>query len=123
MTEEEINKKLKRMIRDHEDDGMKEKMGGTEMRRVRASILGQREIDDLKAIPKILQIPEPKTKGGRKQEVRKVVKKRQSNEKTYQIRDSFPKTGDPNIDRESESESLSIGNPKRDKDFKPSKKK
>jgi len=121
MTEEDINKKLKRIIREHEDEGMREGMGRSEMKKVRASILGKREIEDLKQIPKILQIAEPKAKG-REREQRKVVKKRQSNEMTYQI--TFPKTGDPNIDKESESEgSLSKNNPKKDKEYKPPRKK
>jgi len=115
LTEEEINKKLKRIIRDHEDEGMKERMGSQEMSKVRSSILGKREIEELRQIPKILQIAEPKAKGQRKQEVRKVVKKRQSNEMTYEYK--FPKTGDPYIDKESDSESLSNGNPKKDKDY------
>jgi hypothetical protein len=99
LSEEEIQKKLKKIIRDHEDEGMKERMDRSEIRRVRASISGKREIEELKQIPKNLQITEPK-KGGR--ELRKVVKKRQSNDLTYTYQ--FPKTGDPYIDRESDSD-------------------
>jgi len=114
MTEEEIQKKLKKIIREHDADGMKERMSGPEMNKVRGTILGKRELDDL-SVPKYLQIAEPKTKGGR--EVRKVVKKRQSNDMSYLM--TFPKTGDPYIDKESESESLSKGNPKKDREYKP----
>jgi len=110
MTEEEINKKLKRIIRDHEDEGIKENMRSSEIKKVRQLILGKKEVEDLNAIPKNLRIAEPKSKGVRKQEVRKVVKKRQG---SYEYK--FPKTGDPNIDRESESESLSNSHPRKDK--------
>jgi len=113
MTEDQIQKKLKKIIKDHEDEGMKETMSDREMKKVRSSILGKREIEDLLQIPKILQIAEPKTKGVR--EVRKVVKKRQSNELlTYDS--SGPKTGDAYIDRFSDSES------DKDPNYKPNNK-
>jgi len=111
MTQDEIQKKLKKIIKDHEDEGMKESMRDKEMKKVRASILGKREIEDLLQIPKILQIAEPKTSGVR--EVRKVVKKRQSNELTYDS--AGPKTGDAYIDRLSDSES------DKDTNYKPTK--
>jgi len=94
-------------------------MRRSEMNRVRASILGKREIEELRQIPDNLRLAEPKTKGGR--EIRKVVKKRQNSQESYQIQ--FPKTGDPYIDKESESDSLSKGNPKKDRNYRPPKKK
>jgi len=67
---------------------MKERMRRSEMNRVRASILGKREIEELRQIPDNLRLAEPKTKGGR--EIRKVVKKRDRTVKNH-IKYNSPK--------------------------------
>jgi len=56
MSNDRTIRKLKGIIQDHEKDGMRENMSKSEMLKVRSAIEAQKEVDDLKRIPKKLQI-------------------------------------------------------------------
>jgi len=56
MSNDRTLRKLLEIIQKYEKDGMKEKMKRDELLKVRASIEAQREVDELKRIPKKLQI-------------------------------------------------------------------
>jgi hypothetical protein len=56
MSNDRTIRKLKQIIADHESDGMRENMNRSEMLKVRSAIEAQREVDELKRIPKKLQI-------------------------------------------------------------------
>jgi len=56
MSNDRTIRKLKQIIADHERDGMRENMRRSEMIKVRSAIEAQREVDELKRIPKKLQI-------------------------------------------------------------------
>jgi hypothetical protein len=56
MSNDRTLRKLLQIIQEHEKDGMKEKMSRSEMLRVRSSIEAQREVDELKRIPRKLQL-------------------------------------------------------------------
>jgi len=56
MSSDRTLRKLIQIIQSYEKEGMKEKMGRSDMLKVRASIEAQREVDELKSIPKKLQV-------------------------------------------------------------------
>jgi len=56
MSNDRTIRKLKQIIAEHEKDGMSENMSKSEMIKVRLAIEAQKEVDDLKRIPKKLQI-------------------------------------------------------------------
>jgi hypothetical protein len=56
MSNDRTLRKLLQIIQEYEKDGMKEKMNRPEMLKVRSSIEAQREVEELKRIPKKLQL-------------------------------------------------------------------
>lgn len=87
-------KSLQTIISQHEKDGMKEKMSRSQMSKVRSLLEKQREIDELKNIPKKLIVKEGSTRDRRK------------TKKKINYAYEFPKTG-TDLDEEDESESES----------------
>jgi len=92
-------KKLQKVISQHEKDGMKEKMTRSQMSKVRSLLEKQREIDELKNIPKKLIVQEGSTRDRRK------------TKKKINYAYEFPKLGandDASETSESESSSTSV---------------
>jgi hypothetical protein len=94
MSNDRTLRKLKQTIAEHESDGMREKMTRSEMMKVRSAIEANREVEELKRIPKKLQIS-----GGK--HPRKATRKKVS----YDT--DLPKTGYEFIDKDSTSVSES----------------
>jgi len=88
-------KKLQKIISEHEKDGMKENMNRKQMTKVRNLLEKQREIEELKNIPKKLIIQEGSTRDRRK------------TKKKVNYAYEFPKTGVNDVDESSESDSSS----------------
>jgi len=87
--------KLQEMIKQYEDYGLKEgRMSDTEIIKARTAITAKREVDELKLIPRKLQIPH-KDQNDRRRPVRRVARKKVS----YDV--PFPKTGVEEVDKES----------------------
>jgi len=93
MSNDRTLRKLKQIIAEHESDGMREKMTRSEMMKVRSAIEANREVEELKRIPKKLQI------SGK--HPRKATRKKLS----YDT--DLPKTGYEFIDKDSTSVSES----------------
>jgi len=87
MSNDRTLRKLKQIIAEHEKDGMKEKMTKSEMMKVKSAIEANREVEELKRIPKKLQI------SGK--HPRKVTRKKV----TYDT--DLPKTGLDFLDKDS----------------------
>jgi len=56
MSNDRTLRKLLQIVQEYEKDGMKQKMSSSEMSKVRSSIEAKREVDELRRIPKKLQI-------------------------------------------------------------------
>jgi len=86
MSDDRILKKLRKIIEENEKYGMKEKMKKSEMHRVKATIEGKREVEDLLQIPKKLATVD-----------RNVPRKTRKRNISYEI--VFPTTGVDDVDK------------------------
>jgi len=84
---EQVIRKLEKIIDEHKHEGMKVRMSRPEMLKVRSTVQANRELEELKHIPKKLQFDKPT--------IRKVARKQVN----YNF--AFPKTGVAEVDKES----------------------